>query len=62
VGLLDKSKLVQYAYDKSNRVSGDEARILGIERNSRYRQQKEPAHMVFLTILIIQTNLDISLI
>jgi hypothetical protein len=34
-GPLEKSKLVQHAYEESHRVSRDEARTLGIENNSR---------------------------
>jgi hypothetical protein len=38
----------------------DEARILEIESNSRYRKYKESTHMVCLTNPISQPNLDIS--
>jgi hypothetical protein len=32
-GLLEKSKLAQYAYEEGHRVSWDDTRILDIERN-----------------------------
>jgi hypothetical protein len=38
VGLIEKSKLAQHAYEEGHRVSWDEARILEIESNSRYRK------------------------
>jgi hypothetical protein len=37
-GLLEKSKLAQHAYDKCHGLNWDEARILEIESNSRYRK------------------------
>jgi hypothetical protein len=40
-GLLEKSKLPQYTYEEGHRVDWDEARILEIESNSRYRKYKE---------------------
>jgi hypothetical protein len=46
-GLLEKSKLAQHAYEKSHRVDWDEARILEIENNSRYRKYKELVHMAY---------------
>jgi hypothetical protein len=48
-GLLEKSKLAQYAYEEGHRVGWDEARILEIESNSRYRKYKESAHMACST-------------
>jgi hypothetical protein len=39
--LLEKTKLAQHAYAKGHRVGWDEARILEIESNSRYRKYKE---------------------
>jgi hypothetical protein len=50
--LLEKSKLAQHSYEKSHSVSWDEARILEIESNSRYRKYNESAHMACLTKLI----------
>jgi hypothetical protein len=43
-GLLEKSKLAQHAYEEVHRVGWDDARILEIEINSRYRKYKELAH------------------
>jgi hypothetical protein len=43
--LLEKSKLAQHAYEEGHRVSWDEAKILAIEGNSRYRKYKESAYM-----------------
>jgi hypothetical protein len=37
-GLLEKSKLVQHAYEEGRRDIWDEVRILEIESNSRYRK------------------------
>jgi predicted GIY-YIG superfamily endonuclease len=59
-GLLEKSKLAQHAYENGHRVGWDEARILEIESNSRYRKYKEWAHMACLTNPITQPSLDIS--
>jgi hypothetical protein len=43
-GLLEKSKLAQHAYEKNHRVGWDEARILEIESNNKYKKYKESAH------------------
>jgi hypothetical protein len=43
--LLEKSKFAQHAYKEGHRVIWDEARILEIENNSRYRKYKESAHI-----------------
>jgi hypothetical protein len=59
-GLLEKSKLAQHAYEEGHRVGWDEARILKIESNSRYRRYKKSAHMACLTNPISQPSLDIS--
>jgi predicted GIY-YIG superfamily endonuclease len=39
-GLLEKSKLAQHAYEEGHRIRWDDARILEIESNSRYRKYK----------------------
>jgi hypothetical protein len=49
--LLEKSKLVQHAYEEGHRVGWDEARILRIGSNSRCMKYKESAHMACLTNL-----------
>jgi hypothetical protein len=59
-GLLDKSKLAQHAYEEGHRVGWDEARVLEIDSNSRYRKYKESAHMECLTNPISQPSVDIS--
>jgi hypothetical protein len=59
-GLLEKSKLVQHAYEEGHRVGWDEARILEIESNSRYTKYKESAHMACSTDPISQPSLEIS--
>jgi predicted GIY-YIG superfamily endonuclease len=59
--LLEKSKLAQPTYEEGHKVGMDEARVLEIESNSRYRKYKESAHMVCLTNPISQPNLDPSL-
>jgi hypothetical protein len=48
-GLLEKSKLAQHSYEEDHRIGWDEARVLEIESNSRYRKYKESAHMACLT-------------
>jgi hypothetical protein len=47
-GLLEKSKLAQHAYKEGHRVGWDEARILEIESNTRYRKYKKSSHMACL--------------
>jgi hypothetical protein len=37
-GLLEKQKLAQHAYEEDHGVGWDEARVLEIESNSRYRR------------------------
>jgi hypothetical protein len=59
-GLIEKSKLTQRAYEEGHRVGSDDARILEIENNSRYRQYKESAHMARLANPISQHSVDIS--
>jgi hypothetical protein len=39
------NKLAQHTYEEGHRVGWNEARILEIENNSRYRKYKESAHM-----------------
>jgi hypothetical protein len=59
-GHLEKSKLAQHAYKEGHRDIWDEARILEIESNRRYRKYKESAHVACLTNPISQPSLDIS--
>jgi predicted GIY-YIG superfamily endonuclease len=47
-GLLEKSKLAQHANEEGHRVGWDEARILEIESNSKYKKYKESEHMAYL--------------
>jgi hypothetical protein len=44
-GLLEKSKLNQYAFKEDHQISWNEAKILHIEGNSKYRKYKESAQM-----------------
>jgi hypothetical protein len=44
-GLLEKSKLAQHAYEEGHKVGWDDARVLEIESNSRYKKYKESVHM-----------------
>jgi hypothetical protein len=60
-GHLGKSKLAQYAYEESHRVGWDDARILEIESNSRYRKYKESVHKACFIIPISHPSLDISI-
>jgi hypothetical protein len=59
-GLLEKSNLAQHAYEEEHKVLWDEARVLEVERNSRYRNYKESAHMACFVNPISQPSLDIS--
>jgi hypothetical protein len=59
-GLIDKSRLAQHAYEEGHKVMWDDARVLEIERNSRYRKYKESAHMACSNNPISQPSLDIS--
>jgi hypothetical protein len=59
-GLVEESKLAQHAYEEGHRVGWDDARVLEIESNSRYRKYKESAHMVYVSNPISQPSLDIS--
>jgi hypothetical protein len=58
--ILEQLKLAQHDYEEGHSVGWDDARILEIESNSRYRKYKELAHMTFLTNPISQPSLDIS--
>jgi hypothetical protein len=59
-GLLEKSKLAQHTYEEDHRVGRDDARILEIESNSRYRKYNKSAHMACLTNPTSKPSLDIS--
>jgi hypothetical protein len=59
-GLLEKSKLAQHAYEEEHKVMWDEARVLEVESNSRYRKDKESAHMACSVNPISQPSSDIS--
>jgi hypothetical protein len=55
--LLEKSKLAQHSYEEGRRIGWENARILEIESNSRYRKYKESVHMACLTNQISQHSL-----
>jgi hypothetical protein len=57
--LLEKSNLAHHAYEEGHRVGWNEARILKIESNNRYRKYKESTHVACLINLISQHSLDI---
>jgi hypothetical protein len=59
-GLLEKSNLAQHAYEVGHGVGWDDARVLEIESNSKYRKYKKSAHMACLTNPISQPSLAIS--
>jgi hypothetical protein len=59
-GLLEKSKLAQHAYEEHHKVIWDQARVLEVESNNRFRKYKESAHMACSTNPISQPSLDIS--
>jgi hypothetical protein len=52
--------LAQHAYEEGHRVNWDEARVLEIDSNSRYRKYKESAYIACITNPISQPSLDIS--
>jgi hypothetical protein len=58
--LLEKSKPASHAYEEGHRIGWDDARILDIESNSRYRKYKESAHMACVTNPISQPSVGIS--
>jgi hypothetical protein len=58
-GLTERSKLPKHAY-AGHRLDWDEAKILEIGSNSRYRKYKESACMAYLTNLSSQPSLEIS--
>jgi hypothetical protein len=58
-GLLEKSKLAQHAFEE-DQVSRNEAKILHIEGNSRYRKYEESAHMACMNNPISQLSLEFS--
>jgi hypothetical protein len=61
-GLLEKSKLAKHVYEEGHRVGWDDAMILEIESNGRYRKYKynESVYMTCLTNPISQLSMDIS--
>jgi hypothetical protein len=59
-GLLEKSKVVQPAYEVGHRASWDNDKSLEIESNSRYRRYKESTHMACLINPLSQPSSDIS--
>jgi hypothetical protein len=58
-GLLQKSKLDQYVHEEGHRVGWNEASILEIECNSRYRKYKDSVLRACLTNPISQPSSDI---
>jgi hypothetical protein len=57
---LEKSKLAQHAFEEGHKIEWDEAEILEVESNNRYRKYKESAHMACMINPISQPSLDIS--
>jgi hypothetical protein len=58
--LLEKSKLVQHAYEEGHKMCWNEAKVLQIEPNTKYKEYKESAHMSLLDRPIRQPSLVIS--
>jgi hypothetical protein len=46
-GHLEKSKLVQHAFEESHQVCWDKAKFLQMKPNRRYRKYKKSVHMVY---------------
>jgi hypothetical protein len=59
-GLLEKTKLAQYAYEEGHKICWNEVKVLQIESNTTYRKYKESAHTSLLHHPISQPSLDIS--
>jgi hypothetical protein len=59
-GPVGKSELAQQAHEEGHMVGWDEARILEIESNSRYRKYKKLAHVTCLTNALRHLSLDSS--
>jgi hypothetical protein len=57
---LEKSKLAQHEFKEDHQISWNEAKILHIEGNSRYRKYKESAHMACMNNPISQPSLAFS--
>jgi hypothetical protein len=58
--LIEKSKLVQLASEKGNKLCWKEANVLQMETNNTYRKYKEPVQMSLVDNPISQESLDIS--
>jgi hypothetical protein len=56
---MEKSKLAQHAYEEGHRIGWEEAEILQIETNSRYRKLKKSAYMTCMVNSISQPSLDL---
>jgi hypothetical protein len=61
-GLLEKLESAKHANGEGHGVVWDEARILEIESNCKYRKHKESTHVACLTNPIIHPSLDSSTI
>jgi hypothetical protein len=59
-GLLEKSKLAQHAYEESQKICWNEAKVLQIELHTTYRKYKKSSRMSLLDHPICQPSLDIS--
>jgi hypothetical protein len=57
---LSRPQVAQHTYEEGHRISWDEARVLEVESNSRYRKYKESAHMACSTNPTSQPSLGIS--
>jgi predicted GIY-YIG superfamily endonuclease len=59
-GLLQKSKLAQYAYDEGHKICRKQAKVLQIEPNTVYRKYKESPKISLVDHPISKPSLDIS--
>jgi hypothetical protein len=59
-GLLQKSKLAQYAYEEGHKICWIGVRVLQIEPITTYRKYKESANMSLMDHPISHPSLDIS--
>jgi hypothetical protein len=56
---MEKSKLAKHTYE-GHKIGWEEAKIVQIETNSRYRKLKESTHMACMINPISQPSLELS--
>jgi hypothetical protein len=59
---IEKLQFAQHMFEEGHQVCWDEAKILHVEHNSRYRKYKESVPMECLESTVSQPNLDFSFV